>query len=340
MILRKYIFLVISFMGFSIFSFSQIHNQIVLNDSSHLIQSGYFYDAEVLSIKKLKTGIGVFVKVKIDENKDAYGFVISCNRSLNKKHTMKCKHLHKGDVYRMLLIDYFNEMLVLSIEYKRVYDVLLGEQKIVVPAGINGFYFSRIFVSPNIKNGFYYEETSIPDMERYMEKKSTQLKDFLMQFINCISFDKEFYKIPYLTDSVLFKKSLQSFSFPYLVVSPNHPYNKKNNNAHRRNFLKINWANEGVNPNIFFELTKAVFNDFFKLPLTEYNEGFFPKEIDIRLLYLDECYSTVELKWIMLNYIYTVVVSLTEENGTFKIIGLNMPVLESCKKTTQSTATK
>jgi hypothetical protein len=318
----KLIFLFNLVFTISLFGFSQAQNQIFINDSAHLIKSGCIYETEVLSIRKMRTGFGFFLKVNIGENQDAYCFVVSNVIECQNLNKTQFNYIRSGDKLKLVLIDYFNDELVLSIENKRIYDVLLGEDKVVIPAGVYGFGFSRIFVSPNIMSRYYCED--IPDKSIFLESTNIPIKlnSTILQFINCISFDKEFEKVSNYADTMRLRKSLLSTSFPYLVVSPGHSYNTKKNKAYKKTYKNIDWESYGIKTANFIDFFKGALKENYQLPLTDYDESCFIKELNIRILYLYENITTLEVKWSIQNINYIAVLTLMEDDGSYKVIGI------------------
>lgn len=313
---------------------AQRQNQIFLNDSANLIQSGIVYETEILSIKELKNGFGFFVKVKIENNKHAFAFIVSTTKE-NLSNIGDYKAIHKGDKLKLLLIDYFDEPLCLSIEYKRVYEVLLGNEKVVIPAGVNGWLFNRIFVSPQIKSHFFKETKENTEFQKISDDLTFRINYSIVKFINHVSFEYALFDWDRIVDTTEFIKSVQSLSYPYLVVSPDHPYNKKNeNNLRHTQFAKMNWEIYVKNPNCFYELLRGMLNYFFHLPFLKLEDKdiISEKNINIRILYYNAGMVTCEVKWIIENNKYSAVLTLCEKDGAYKISYLNLPNIESCFK--------
>jgi len=324
-IFLKLIFLFNLVVTVSLFGFSQAQNQILINDSAHLIKSGCIYETEVLSIRKMRTGFGLFLKVYIGENQDAFCFVVSNKIESQNLNESQFKHIRSGDKLKLLLIDYFNHELVLSIENKRIYDVLLGEDNVIIPAGVYGFGFSRIFISPNIMSKYYIED--IPDKSIFLDSTNIPIKlnNTILQFINCISFDKEFNKVSCYSDTMKLRESLLSSSFPYLVVSPSHSYNTKKNKAFKKTFKNMDWESYGINIDNFFDFFKGTLREIYKLPLVDYDDSCYSKVTSLRVLYSFEKLISIETKWTIRNVHYKAVFSFTEDKESYKVIGIAFP---------------
>jgi len=298
-------------------------NQIFINDSAHLVQSGNVYEAEVLTISRMKAGFGFFLKVNIGENQNAYCFLVSNKTSAEFINKKKCLPIKKGEKMQLLLVDYFQSELVLSIEYKRIYDVLLGEEKVAVPAGIYGFGFSRIFVSPNVMNRYYCKDIFQNSIFQESSNIPKELYATILQFISSMSFEKEFENVSVYVDTMRLKNSLLSSSFPYLVVSPGHTYNARKNFAHKKTFKKMDWESYGIRTDNFIDFFKGVLREKLKLPLEDYDEGYSLNVTSCRVLFRNGIFFTIEVQWAIKHVQYSVVLSFIEENDSFKIIGMS-----------------
>jgi hypothetical protein len=297
----------------------------LINENVSLISEYNYYEATLLKKTTFENGYGYKFKLKISDSCFASAFIVSAkekievdNESINK--------LEVGKSYHIKLIDYFEQPIPLGIETKYIYDVLLGSDKISVLTAVNGNLFSKIYISPNIIDKYYFNPSS--DLTETNFTISTDVKKFIFEFTRSISFIKysDNDSLKFLINKFQLKKSLTTNYLNVISLSPSHKYNsfsrtidnklpKRHPNKKLINFSKLE---------SFKKLFSRMLTHYYNLPVADsenFIESFTINDIFIKPLYHYNNLLTVKLTWhFKTSEDYVAIISIKNNNGNYRII--------------------
>lgn len=308
--------------------------QIFINDSVSLIAEDQYYDAEVFRIRKIfasnnflnlrKTNKGYIISfmVKMSDSTYAFPCVISSNMPFNKE---KFKPLKIGDKVRLKFIDYFDHLILNSLEYKYVYDILIGTNTIHYVAGVNCFISNRIFVSPNINGLSYVDSVSLENRNLVFEEDRLGYEQTICKFLNSMYCSSvSFFDI---VDTNLVKKSFFSLSSISIRTSLNSKYNTRMYcNKLKYPGYYFDWTElTPPNPN-FEQLFRAMTKYFYKV---ENNEDCIQKfkreDLIIKVLRFWDNELTASVIWKHDDKFNRMFFTVRKTESKFKIVSIAIP---------------
>jgi len=235
-----------------------------------------------------------------------------------------------GKSYKFKLLRYFENQLSVNIEYKEIYDVMLGAKTIGI---LSLGWFNYLFVSPNLNSLNYIDSLNVDIIEKNIKKKDERLQKFICDFLKTISFNEYSNNLRGYVDSSLLMASLKTYSIYGIVKSPTDIANRKIVQPPRR-IPYLNWERYNIDDKNFNSLFWGMLENFYNLPIKDNPIDFDCKEVHIKTLYFYNDISTIRIKWKLPSKEteYVAIVSIREFEQTFKIIGFNKTTLENYLK--------
>ena len=167
---------------------------VLINENVNLISEFTYYEATLLKKTLFEKGYGYKFELKISDSCFISAFIVSAKEKIDARNNNKFR-LEVGKSYRVKLIDYFEQPIPLGIETKYIYDVILGSNKISVLTAVNGNLFSKIFISPNIVDKYYFDPPS--DSIEANFYISTEINKVIFDFYVCLQspeFDRHVFR--------------------------------------------------------------------------------------------------------------------------------------------------
>lgn len=283
--------------------------QIINNDFSFLIEDSSYYNFTVSEIHKLKNGYGILLTSRICDT-NTYTYVISRGKGVKNGEKIKV-----GNTYKMKLTRYFPEPLILSIEYPKIYDVMIGTE--IIPVMATGL-FSYIFITQNLNGLHYIDSLNAMDIKNEIKDDELRIQDFIYEFINSISTQNDTTDLLSFVDTTSMKLVLENYSITITTRSPDFKSYKPPFNV-----PSFPWFNVGIDNTEFNSFFKGVIKYFYKLPadyiLSE-------KEVEIFPLYISNDTYTIRVVWKSPYRTYSAILAIKPYGNSFKIIGFNKVV--------------
>jgi hypothetical protein len=297
-------------------SLDLVNQQIINNDFAFLINDSTYYDCKVLKISKLTEGytIGFYLKIGW---RDVFAQVVTTNEK--NKHFKKIK---VGNTYKIKLKRYFKYPFARSIEYPSVYDVMLGNNLIGVLSTGN---FCYLFVSPNLDGLSFMDSTIVDKMEMEKKKKKQSLQEFILCFVKAITFQEDSNNIKSLIDSTLLIESLKKY---HVFLINRSPDKKSQSKPIPRRVPFRDWTFKLIDTSNFNTFFWGMLKEDYNLPKSKkmYNDFTLCRDdILIEILYYKYPLYTIKIKWKLplMDYYYTVIITIKEDNEKYKITGFN-----------------
>jgi hypothetical protein len=248
-----------------------------------------------------------------------YVGIVSLKERIFYKNKIK-----KGQYYKMRLTRYFERPLVRSIEYKPIYDVMIGKNSVgILSTGL----FSYLFVTKNLRSLEYLDPVSIANIEIDIKKTKIELYDFLYQVVKSLSFKEDSVLLVNYLDTAQVKKSLKRYTKNFTGFSPSEDLNLL---YPPQKIERLPWKNYNIKTNNFHSWFWGTINYFYKLPINRGNSKYDFDDFVIKVLdFHDELY-TVRVRWKIhsqkQSFSYYAVFTVKKQGDTFKIVGLNKPI--------------
>jgi len=294
--------------------------QIRANDNAFLVTDTIYYNFLIDDVRNLKKGYFISAYTKIQDSL-VYVQIISLKERMFYKNKIK-----KGDLYPMKLIRYSEMPLHRSIEYKAIYDVMVGEKSV----GVLSTGWSYLFITQNLRGLEYLDSASISHIETDIKKIEEKLYIFLYQVIKSLSFKEDSSLLVNYFDTFQVKKSFKYYNKKFMYFSPNleeqpiYPPKKVEKN---------NWQIHDIKTNNFYSWFWGIINYFYlsQIPINRENKEIDFDDFAIKVLdFHDELY-TVRVRWRTYSQkqsipSYYAVFIVKKQEDTFKIVGFNKPI--------------
>lgn len=259
-----------------------IWQQIQVADFAFLYSDSVYYDCMVCRIDEYNEGYGILVSSNIEDIP-----VFSAKNKSTYKHRIKI-----GKSYKMKLIRYFERPIIRSIEYKHIYNIMLGAKTINV---LSTGQFSYLFISPNINGLSYFEPKIVDSLELIKKQKETEMTSFLYDFIISISNEIDSLQLINYVDTLEVSKSLKKYSGYYYQESLYEEFKRP-----PKKIDYLQWSNLKIDDSRFESLFWGMLSYYYRLPketisFEDKNNVF--KSIKVKVLYFCDDISTVRVKW-------------------------------------------
>jgi len=302
-------------------SLETYHLQYITNDNSFLINDSKYYSFKVISIYKLEDAFFIQLQTQID-NRNVIAYVVSVNLKDKNKDKIKI-----GKTYRMKLLRYYEKPLSRSIEYKKNYDLMIGNHLVSI---LSTGWFPYIFVTQNLRGLNYINEidTSLSVL-KIPQNDFNKIDTLSCNLVKKI-YDHDFSFLMKHCDTLLIKDIIKK----YHVDVPDRTLVEKLMLTKRvlpppKNVPLNNWLFSKVD-------TSKNFKDFFEEVVSIYYP--FPinmnyksdrlidcREIKWQVIYFLDGIYTIRIKWKMFsskNDIY-VFINIKKIGDEYKIVGFN-----------------
>lgn len=286
--------------------------QIVNNDLSFLIEEGNYYDFKVYKISKRSNSYFINASTVINDTIVLVD-IITFNRNWDNKNKNK---IRPGKYYKIKLQRYFKNPLYNGIEYKPIYNVMLGKEAIGV---LSTGYIDYLFVSQNLSGLNYADSSQIINIEKDKLKYEEKIHTFLFQVVKSITFAEDSSLLINYIDSIQIKESLRTYPITVLGgFSPSEPIS----NYQPKKIPKEIWFN--IDTNSFNTWFWQVLKENYRLPQSNNKNNFQNDDVETDILYLQNDIFTVRVKWSIpsSNEVFNAVFIIKKESD-FKVIGFN-----------------
>lgn len=285
------------------------YSQYLINTFSFLIKEDVYYKFKIIRIDYLNNGFGVLMSTKIDGR-----FVTAYVVTLNAGKMPKTKKIKRGNCYNMKLIRYTKRPIIRSIEYPRIYDVLLHNT--IIPVMSIGT-ITHLFISDNVIGLNYIDSCKAKVFEKHKLEAKEEIKEIVISFIQKVLIERDTAFLLKMADTVLLKNSILDVSWavgPSMIRSTfkrppkDLPKYFESNKEDKYSFVETFW----------FVVDRA--SGFTKY----YKKNFSIENTIVDVLYYHNGFYTVRAFWKYneLPYFGMVYFSIIKVNEGFKISGM------------------
>jgi hypothetical protein len=296
-------------------------------DSSNieLIDENSYYHCNINNIYRMKGGYLINVIIQINDSLFLNSDIVSFRKK--QLNPSSCR-IREGNSYKMKIARYYTLPLQQSLEYKRIYDIVIHDAMVSV---LSISSLSYIFVSQNLNGLCYSDSTQLISNMKCLEKNKEPVQYFLTSVVNAIYFCEDSIFINDFFDTTQFILASRQYSKPISYwVDPTGPLMKypPRNIRKEKHFLRLQ-------PHYYCEKQCLSFNCAINSIRNKYPRGKLEnnnaecKILSVSFLQFSEISLTVRVNWELPDSAlkYSAIFILKPDNSTYKVIGFSWGII-------------